>query len=54
MLLFVSLLRKQCTLERDVQKGEVFSSGADWGTLSRGVLCCSLSLELGSAALTAN
>lgn len=54
MVLFLSLSRKQWTLERDVQKREIFSSGADWCALSHGVLCYSLSPGAGSAALTAN
>lgn len=55
ILLFLSLSRKQCTLERDVQKRETFSSGADWcAHLAVVFSAATCPLELGSAALTAN
>lgn len=55
MLLFLSLSRKQCTLEKDEQKREIFSSGADGcAHLAMEFSATSYPLELGSAALAAN
>lgn len=54
-VLFLNLSRKQCTLGRDVQKREIFISGADWCAHLAMVFSATVCpLELGSAALTAN
>lgn len=55
VFLFLSSSRKQCTYERDVQKREMYSCGADWCAHLAMVFCATTCLlELGSSALTAN